>query len=237
MFFLATLGVYLGLLVAGASPVLGHAATARNFDLRDEIEFADDLDKKPDDERSPVTASLQIYLEDIDYFLSSLARLHKQGRFDLRKDTFEVVQSSFLPCIDSNKAGSYTPVRFQSTSQFTRPALEYFSRGMVYGYSLGDCVPSFAFDGIAVAESKYDFHLDDKAFTINVAVKKNSPQNALKLLAELDSTLRLFSGTQNPKRFQKIIDGTRFRAEIDQVFVLTCLPRGSLETLLAADAK
>lgn len=49
--FLTTLGVYLGLVIAGgASPqVFAHpAATTRNFDITDEIEFKDDLDKKPD---------------------------------------------------------------------------------------------------------------------------------------------------------------------------------------------
>jgi hypothetical protein len=49
--FLTTLGVYLGLVLAGgASPqVFAHpAATTRNFDITDEIEFKDDLDKKPD---------------------------------------------------------------------------------------------------------------------------------------------------------------------------------------------
>jgi len=49
--FITTLGVYLGLVLAGgASPqVFAHpAATTRNFDITDEIEFKDDLDKKPD---------------------------------------------------------------------------------------------------------------------------------------------------------------------------------------------
>ncbi|MBK7392901.1 MAG: hypothetical protein IPI64_06300 [Chloracidobacterium sp.] len=46
---LATLGVYLGLVLAGATPqVLANAATAKQFDLRDEIEMVDDLDNKPD---------------------------------------------------------------------------------------------------------------------------------------------------------------------------------------------
>lgn len=49
--FLTTLGVYLGLVLAGgASPtVFAHpAATTRNFDISEEVEFKDDLDKKPD---------------------------------------------------------------------------------------------------------------------------------------------------------------------------------------------
>ncbi len=44
------LTVYLGLVLVGATPqVLAHAATNSFFDLRNEIEFKDDLDTKPDD--------------------------------------------------------------------------------------------------------------------------------------------------------------------------------------------
>ncbi|PYT00365.1 MAG: hypothetical protein DMF63_07275 [Acidobacteria bacterium] len=48
--FLTTLGVYLGLmLVGGAAPqVFAHGALTRHFELQDEIEISDDLDKKPD---------------------------------------------------------------------------------------------------------------------------------------------------------------------------------------------
>ena len=47
IFFLT---VYLGLVLVGASPqVLANAATNSLFDLRNEIEFKDDLDNKPDE--------------------------------------------------------------------------------------------------------------------------------------------------------------------------------------------
>ncbi len=46
---LATLGVYLGLVLAGATPqVLANAAMTRQFDVKDEIEYKEDLDTKPD---------------------------------------------------------------------------------------------------------------------------------------------------------------------------------------------
>ena len=46
---LATLGVYLGLVLAGATPqILAQAATTRLFDVKDEIEYKEDLDTKPD---------------------------------------------------------------------------------------------------------------------------------------------------------------------------------------------
>ena len=45
---LATLGVYFGLVLAGATPqVLAQAAMTKQFDVRDEIEVKDDLDTKP----------------------------------------------------------------------------------------------------------------------------------------------------------------------------------------------
>lgn len=51
---LTTLGVYLGLLVVGSAPGLiaqQAAATTRNFELSEEIEVKDDLDKNPDQDR------------------------------------------------------------------------------------------------------------------------------------------------------------------------------------------
>ncbi|MGI9055420.1 MAG: hypothetical protein ACR2F2_06420 [Pyrinomonadaceae bacterium] len=50
--FLTTLSVYLGLVLVGgaSSPVLAQAALTRNFDIQEELEYKDDLDKKPEDE-------------------------------------------------------------------------------------------------------------------------------------------------------------------------------------------
>ncbi|MEP6788741.1 MAG: hypothetical protein ABJB40_09950 [Acidobacteriota bacterium] len=235
---LATLGVYLGLVLAGATPqVLANAAMTRQFDVKDEIEVKDDLDKKPDDDRSPVTASVEVYLNDVEYFVASLGRLRSKGKFDPTKDTFSVAQTTLLPCIDSNLAGRYTPIRFDSTNEPSRPVLERFSHGMVYGYSLGDCVANNEFNGVAAADSHFTFGLDGKAFSINLGVKKQSPQRALELLRELESTLRLYSTRENTKLRQSIIANTAFSADNDQVFVVTRLPRAGLDSLLASDAK
>jgi len=235
---LATLGVYLGLVLVGATPqVLANAAMTRQFDVKDEIEVKDDLDKKPDDERSPVTASVQVYLNDVEFFLASLGRLKARGKFDPAKDTFNVSQTTLLPCVDSNLAGRYTPTRFDNTSEPSRSALEYFSRSMVYGYSLGDCIANTEFSGVAAADSRFTFGFDSKTFSVNIGVKKQSPQRALDLLRELESTLRLYSTQENTKLRQSIIANTAFSADNDQVFVVTRLPRAGLDTLLATDAK
>ena len=56
---LATLGVYFGLVLVGATPqVLAQAAMTREFSVKDEIEVKDDLDTKPDlqDETAAATS-------------------------------------------------------------------------------------------------------------------------------------------------------------------------------------
>lgn len=235
---IATIGVYLGLVLAGAAPqVLANAALSKQFNVRDEIEFKDDLDNKPDDPRSPVSVSVKVYLEDVEYFLSSLGRLSSKGKFDLNKDSFDVVESTLLPCAESNLAARYSPVKFVASSESSRSALEYLSRGMIYGYSLGDCVPNSEFKNVTAADSRFNLKLDASDFSINVGVKKENPQRALDLQRELASVLALYSAQDATPLRKKIIDSTNFRAENDQLLINLRLPRGSLPSLLAEQAK
>lgn len=236
---LATLGVYLGLLLAGATPgvLAQQAALTKEFNIKDEIGRKDDLDNKPDDERSPVTTSVQIYLEDVEYFLASLGRLNSRGKFDFAKDEFSVAKSTALPCVAANKAGRYTPAKFDVTNEALRPALELFSRGMEYGYSLGDCLANNDFNGVNAVDSRFSYALDTKAFNVNVSVKKQSPQIALELINDLKSALRLYDTPNSTKLWKAVVANTEFISENDQVTVVTRLPRGSLDSLLATNAK
>ncbi len=232
---IATLGVYFGLMLSGAAPqVLASAAMAKHYDVKDEAGFGDDLDLKPDDERSEVSTSVQIYVEDVEYFLATLSRLRSQGRFDPRVDTFSIAQNAVLPCLHSNRAGSYTPLRFVTSSEHSRSALEYFSREMVYGYSLGDCIRNREFDGVTAADSRFSVDLDRRSFSVNIAVKKESPQNALDLVRQLKSTLRLYSAQKNNDLRKAVLRNTIVRAFKDQVIVVTRLPRAGLASLLNA---
>jgi hypothetical protein len=79
---LATLGVYLGLVLVGATPqVLAQAAMTRQFNIKDEVEFAEDLYKKPP-ENSDVEDTTNIQPEadklvssSVAKFLSTFARV------------------------------------------------------------------------------------------------------------------------------------------------------------------
>ena len=238
--FVATLGVYLGLVLAGATPqVIAHqrGAMTRQFDISDEIEFKDDLDNKPDGDHSPITDSVGVYLEDVESLISALGALNKKGQFDTASSPFEVAQTVFLPCEAFNKAGSYTPQKFENVNNALKPYLERFSKQLTYGYSLGDCVmtPMFA-DKEAVA-SNFIFKLDKKAFSVEISIQKASPESASQLLAALPPTFKTFREKTEAAVRQKLIDATVFSLKNDQVLIVTRLPRASIDSFLAMDVK
>ncbi len=98
--FFTTLSVYLGLvLVGGTPPVLAFAALTRNFDIQNEIEVKDDLDKKPDDEiekirEIDIAQALIIFAED----LQKLQSIGKYNPLDenvfSKQNTYSVGRSS-----------------------------------------------------------------------------------------------------------------------------------------------
>ena len=237
--FLTTLSVYLGLLVVGgaAPQVFAHSATTRNFEISDEIEIKDDLDNKPDDERSPVHMSLQNYLQDIEVFIARLGRLKELGKFDSVNDLFEVSQSTQLPCVPANRVGSYTANKFDLQNEGLRPTLESFSKLLTDGYSLADCMSNSRFGDTEVTDSKFNFKLDRKAFSVDVVVRKHTAQEAHALATDLTRSFAQFrSNTLSGTRL-RIFEATTFRSENDQVFIVTRLPRAGLDSLFVANAK
>lgn len=233
--FLTTLGVYLGLVLAGgaSSQVFAHTALTRNFDIQDEVEVKDDLDKKPDDDRSDLTMSVEVYLQDVESLLAAFGNLNKKGQFNTITSPFEVAQTVFLPCEPSNKAGSYTARKFENANTAIKPYLERFSKQLTYGYSLGDCVRTPIYSDKEAVASNFNFKLDNKAFTVEITIQKSSPESASQLASALPSIFRSFRKNTGIDIRQRIIDATSFRINKDQVFIVTRLPRASIDSLLA----
>lgn len=91
--FVATLGVYLGLVLAGATPqvmAVQRGAMTRNFDISDEIEFKDDLDNKPDDDRSSLNDSVGVYLQDVEQLIAALGSLNTDGGTVIMSNNMEL---------------------------------------------------------------------------------------------------------------------------------------------------
>jgi hypothetical protein len=237
--FLTTLGVYLGLmLVGGAAPqVFAHGALTRQFELQDEIEFADDLEKKPDGETATLSLSIKTYLEDVEEFLNTLHSLGQSGEFDPSRDEFEVTQTTLLPCVPANKVGSYTANTFQLKNESLRPSLSRFSKLLTDGYSLADCLPNSRFSGQEATNSKFTFKLENSALSVQVSVQKASPQIARRLSADLAAAFPRFTPSSAALARQKIFENTTFKSKNNQVFVITRLPRAALDPLLARSAK
>lgn len=238
LLFLTTLGVYLGLLVVGgaAPQVFAHSATTRNLEINEGIEIRDDLDTNPDDERSPVHMSLGNYLDDVEQFIVALRGLQQKQLFDPANGTFSVGQSTQLPCVAANKVGSYTVAEFVTSSESARKTLEWFSKRLTDGYSLGDCLPN-ARIGEETHNSKFDFKLDQNNFTVEVIAKKSSPSNAHLTADDLIRASKQLKVDSADLVRARIYENTTFRSENDQVFILTRLPRADLISLLANNAK
>jgi hypothetical protein len=237
--FLATLGVYLGLvLVGGPAPqVFAHGALTRNFELQDEIEVHDDLEKKPDNEAAALSLSIKTYLEDVEFFLSTLQRLEKNGKFDPSKDAFEVTQATLLPCMPANNVGNYTANAFSLNNESLRPSLERFSELLTDGYSLADCLPNSRFNGQEVTNSKFTFKLGDGALSVEVTVQKASPEIAKRVSDNLANVFANLTPGAGELARLKIFENTTFRSNNDQVLVITRLPRAALDPLIATRAK
>lgn len=236
--FLTTLGVYLGLVLVGATPVLGHAATTRNFEILDEIEFKDDLDRKPDDKkRSPLEMSIGNYYADIEYFLESLERLRRSGNLDLAVDTFELAQSTALPCVADNKVGSYTAETLFTSNKAIQPLLESTTKRITDGFGFADCVPSSKFAGQEATHSHFVLKLNAEALSLEVTGVKRSPAEVAAFLRELSAAWDQFRArTADPVK-KHISDATRLSATGNKILIVTRLPRAALDPLLANDAK
>jgi len=98
--FLTTLSVYLGLVLVGApTGILGQpAAMSRNFDISEEFEIADDLEKKPDD-AALETGSVTV---DASAYSATVAKLLQQFRtsprsFGFYAETPSIISTRIIP--------------------------------------------------------------------------------------------------------------------------------------------
>jgi hypothetical protein len=182
------LTVYLGLVLVGAAPqVLAHAASNSLFDLRNEIEFKDDLDNKPDDScsesKSKTDAQDNQFIEDYIKLVSASLKKYPSNTIveilggiadkdltSLRKD----LSVNFFQ-IKANKEGLLSKINFNPTS----------------------------------------------------GIKKTTPF----ILAFNQSLNFERSKTQNfPEKV--IYENTKITSQNNQIFIVTRLPRGSIDSLL-----
>jgi hypothetical protein len=230
--FLTTLSVYLGfVLVGGVAPsVLAQAALTRNFDIKNEIVVEDDLDKKPDDgisEDVEIIEKFQI-AEAIVKFVAELKKLESAGKFNAEDWNFshKVVFEEFGTTNLAKKTSNVSNSLLEET-------IEQLISTAVPDY------PSTVSEVVKNSENKnsrktsFEIQSTANEFSLSFGFVKKSSEQA-RLAAEafnkvfIDKKVELKNTVQLP-----VYENIKAISENNQVFIVTRLPRGSIDALLA----
>ncbi len=232
---LATLGVYLGLVLVGATPqILAQAAMTKQFNVKDEIEVKDDLDKKPDGEGNEFSAAIGTYLGGMSAFVEDLRKLHATGKFNPENGLFKNTATYSHACTPADKSKlsrSNFPV-----DKSLRPAIsksEWSARGLAF---VGDCVSSndFLFSA-EIWSSDFKLEYDGSLLHYQVSIPYSSPERATYARDGFESALGIY--TSDNEAVNVLHKLTSFTTANNQVQIITRLPRAGLDPLLAANAE
>lgn len=241
--FLTTLGVYLGLvLVGGSAPqVFAHGALARNFELKDEIEAKDDLEKKPDDDVTELGRSIEGYFEDVANFLKDLSKLKQIDKFDAGRDKFSVNLGQFRPCPETGALSSEELVLdIDRIDRWLQPAITDAKYATENWSGLGDCLPSDRFkqsQRTEASSASFVLKFDGSELHYEISIRKSSVERADLLLGNLQQAFKLRELEAEAEVEKVLWKNTQLRTTDSQVFIVTRLPRAALDQLLSKRAK
>jgi len=207
------------------SPILTQAATARSFDIQDEIEFTDDLDKKPDDEKlseKDFPFLLAELLNDI-----RLAVENEQIVFPLPKEfsvagDFEIAASG----ISDGGGAVGANVSDKTLERILRDAIDKKF------YPKAAQVADFDRDKSKTVRINLAADADD--LFLKISFGKTTPEKFAEFLNRQFSASAISTTNETAKQIYR---NTSAVSENNQVFIVTRLPRGSLDNLLKQDAK
>lgn len=206
------LTVYLGLVLVGGSPqVLAQAATPRLFDVKTEIEFKDDFDNKPDgDEKIDFARSLESYFGEAENFVNAVDTSCRSDEelVDFNDHSIKVDNHFLIP--------------------FLFNAKDSFSRDF-----LADCLENEKHKTEKAKSSELKFYYDESELKIEISAPKLSKQRAAYLAEKFRQASNIYEIDGQSALVKTIHANTSFKSENNQVFIVTRLPRGSIDDLLA----
>ena len=236
--FLTTLSVYLGLVLVGApASVLAQAALTSKLEVKDRIEKKDDLDKKPDgydglEEEVELVQNLKI-AEALSNFVADLNKLESIGKFNRAKDGIflhkiwlEEYDSTMSASSNSNIENVWLQTAVKQLISNTEP--QYLS-------SISNYLPNCK--GKTCRESSVFVESSANEFSLTFIFTKSTAETA-KIAAETFGKIFLQQkiALRNRKNLA-VYENTKVTSENNQVFIVTRLPRGSLDALIAKDAQ
>ena len=227
--FLTTLSVYLGLvLVGGAMPnVLAQAATTRNFNVQDEIEVKDDLDNKPDGENSSRSDFPFLLIQ----LLNEIKREALSGKITLPLPNDFVVEGHFESFSGLGGGGAVGgALSDKRLEEILRNAIsQSFQRK---AFELAD----FGEDN--TKSVRITLAADQTDLMLKVSFSKNKADKFADFLNQKFSSVKISAKNKLAKQvYDNTSAETSGTAENNQVYIVTRLPRGSLDEFLKQNAK
>jgi hypothetical protein len=239
--FLTTLGVYLGLVFVGATPqvVAQRAAMARTFDIKDEIERKDEFDGNPDIEglRSLITNALEATISS---FIGEVRSSDSDsaGRASL-------VKPHSLRTVRNFCAEDWIEVTDPLSSYLGGDSINDLHRNLDLGSHWNfSSLPDFlkAQDGPPKQKFCKAFaastDVDSDGLSIKLSFSRTDEIDAFRLAGYLNDFLYGRAGYFRDNPITKVVyENTRATSDYANLVIITRLPRGSLDTLLAKDAR
>ncbi len=222
---LATLGVYLGLVLVGATPqVMAQAAMTKQFNVKDEIEVKDDLDNKPDHSESERVDHL---LENIE---SAFSKLIKNLQNCKQLPSSYGYDGNFIgnDCGFSVAKGLGTTTSSDRPSELSRAAsaiIDSFDESLLNKLSSGN------------NKSYISFDLSGRGLKLTLILEQHTQQGSAALADLLNGHIKSKAIRSTNFLPQNLYENSQASTLGNQVFIVSRLPRGSLDTLLASDAK
>ena len=230
LIFLTTLSVYLGLvLVSGSPQVFAYAATTKNFDIQQEIEFKDDLDNKPDNDEIADFFALEPE-NAIGEFFVELRKLKKQGKFKVGKQLISRCSYSF--CDENNAGATYTP---EGNDSLVFGELDKLHERLdqIFLHSNKN-LP--AFFGVAKSNKCKEFNntvsLDTKAFRAELSFSKDSENEAIIFSEKINNQFKKKAEIAKDSLTKQILSNTQAFPVKEFVVMVTNLPRASIDSLI-----
>jgi hypothetical protein len=239
--FLTTLGVYLGLVLVGATPQTFAQSSLRNDSgLKRDKEFVCRNNGLINDERQ----------EDIEPFNYDLAKriielieatsvrlefVKLSEPETLNSYSFFFRQIEFAPYLDSkNKLVDYDWKDKSSAWSSAAQAGQISELHSLFLNPLSDCVrPSYK----KLVLNSSDLKIDENGLVLKLTVTKASKQRAAELADLLSELRRKRIENSDLSSVKAIYSSTDVTSEHNQVFIVTRLPRAGLDSLLAKSAK
>ncbi|HEY0458720.1 MAG TPA: hypothetical protein VGC97_06165 [Pyrinomonadaceae bacterium] len=204
---------------------MAQAALTRDFDIKRELVVEDDLDKKPDDDEIKELQKLDLS-EPIISFVEDLKKLATIGKYNLISgiSTEAVFKDSA-----SNPTASYINNQDRWQTVATIDAIEKIYEATKYWSDYIE-EPDSQEKG---CHQTISLNFGSNGLELKVTLRKESKDSAAQFAGNLTRVFKVKLDQSKSTVDKQIYENTKAHAENNQVFIVTRLPRASIDSLLA----